>query len=193
MKFSHCTIDLETLDVQPTAVITSIAVVCFDLAGNRAEYAVNVDLQSCFDAGLSIGPDTLQWWFKQSKGAIDAMFENPLDLYSALVGVSHFIKTHRKSSFTCWTHTTFDVPILSHAARVMDIQLPIHYREHRDIRTLTWLNRHNFQKSEKPAGFIAHNALHDARRQADYISKLLISMSKHDIIVTSNEANKELK
>ena len=177
MKFPYCTIDLECLDTLPTAVITSIAVVFFDLKGNREQYAVNIDIESSMSyPELTIGADTLKWWFKQSKDSQNAMLDNPLALHSALTAVAHFIKEHRGNKFTCWTHATFDAPILQYNCYVADVHIPIHFREHRDIRTLTWLNRNNFVKLAPPPSSIAHNALHDALHQADYISALLVNI-----------------
>lgn len=177
MKYPHCTIDLECLDVLPTAIITSIATVFFDLEGNRASHAVNIDLESSMGyGGLTISPVTLKWWFKQSRAAQEAMLENPMDLHDALTSVAHFITANRANKLTCWTHATFDAPILNYNSHVADVHIPIHFREHRDIRTLTWLNRNNFEKLGRPVTMIPHNALHDAQHQADYISALLLNM-----------------
>lgn len=177
MKFNHCTIDLETMGNLPTSAITAIGVVMFDLEDNRREFEVNVSLQSSMDKGMTVQGDTIMWWMNQSKDAQNALTDpKPVDLDIALRMVDQFIRAHRAKSFTCWTHATFDAPIINYALNLCDIKPAIHYREHRDIRTLTWLNRNSGPKATMPAQLTAHRALDDARYQADYISAHLIRM-----------------
>lgn len=182
MKYPHCTIDLETMGNLPTSAITAIGIVMFDLLGNRHEFEVNVDLQTGMDVGMTVQGETIMWWMSQSKQAQDALKDpKPIALGLALAMVNAYVKQHRMSSFTCWTHATFDAPILNLAFSKFGLRGPIHYREHRDIRTLTWLNRKingvkENRKAMKEAGLTAHRALDDARNQADYIAGHLIKL-----------------
>ena len=180
MKFKHCTIDLETLGTRPTSAITSIAVVMFDLEGNRKDFEVNVDLQSAMNAGMTVDGETIMWWMSQSKDAQKALLDpKPVDLKIALMMVDQFIRSYKGKGFTCWTHATFDAPILNYALSLVGVAPAIHYREHRDIRTLTWLSsKLGLSESQLkfPAGLTAHRALDDANNQANYISDLLVNL-----------------
>lgn len=170
MTFKHCTIDLETMDNRPTSAITSIACVMFNVDDEAtAEFKVNVDLQSSVDLGLTLSGETIMWWMKQDKPAQLGLFTpKPIDAKLALLMLKEFIKSHRANGFTCWTHATFDAPILNYAFRLIGANSPIHYREHRDIRTLTWLARGKIMGERKKPD-VAHDSLSDARNQADYI------------------------
>lgn len=175
MSYNHCTIDLETMDNRPTAAITSIACVMFNVEEMvTAEFKANVSLQSSINLGLTVGGDTMMWWLNQSKAAQDSLKDpKPIDVQLALLMLREFVKSNRASSFTCWTHATFDAPIVNYAYSLIDANSPIHYREHRDIRTLTWLGRGKPPAEEARKPDVAHCSLSDARNQADYIRNYL--------------------
>lgn len=190
MKYGHCTIDLETMGTLPTSAITAAAVVFFDLEGNRQEFEVNIDLQSCMDLGMTVQGETIMWWMSQSKAAQDPLFDpKPIDVHFGLSWIDAVIRQYRAKSFTCWTHATFDAPILNNAFNLAGIRSPIHYREHRDIRTLTWLSRKingaaKKRESMASKGLTAHRALDDARNQANYIADHLNSLIPKSITIS---------
>ena len=74
-------IDLETLDVLPTATILTIGAVKFDPFGDdinekKAEkFYVRVDVDSCDALGGTVSQSTLEWWAQQEKAAQDALVE----------------------------------------------------------------------------------------------------------------------
>ena len=74
-------IDLETLDVTPTASILTIGAVRFDPFGDDVnepkcdKFYVTVDLDSCDRLGLTVSDSTLEWWASQSKEAQEAAFD----------------------------------------------------------------------------------------------------------------------
>jgi hypothetical protein len=69
-------IDMETLDVLPTATILTIGAVKFDPFGDELaepsmeKFYVKVDVDSCDRLGCTISQDTLNWWSNQSKEAL---------------------------------------------------------------------------------------------------------------------------
>jgi len=73
-------IDLETLDVLPTATVLTIGAVKFDPFGedqvqkSAEKFYVKVDLDSCDALGLTTSESTLAWWGQQSKAAQEEAF-----------------------------------------------------------------------------------------------------------------------
>ena len=178
MKYNHITIDLETVDNRPTSAITAIGAVFFNLdSDEREKFYVNVDLQSSIDLGLTVSGETIMWWFKQSDSARKALMDpKPIDVHMALPMLNSFIDMYKSKNCVCWTHATFDAPILNYAASLVKVKPPIFYRQHRDIRTLTWLNKRNGEKMKMAPEMTANNALDDAMHQANYITNHLNSV-----------------
>jgi exodeoxyribonuclease VIII len=165
-------LDLETLGNNSQSPILSIGAVAFDPMGNQPveklpSFYCNVQLQSCFDAGLKPDASTVLWWFQQSEEARLAVTEPPVEsLVNALCSFSAFFFERK----FLWSHATFDVPILANAYRAIGVDLPWHYRAARDIRTLQELaEKLGYRRVDRPAGTeVEHNALADARNQVYY-------------------------
>lgn len=167
----HFTTDLETMGVSPTSAIMSIGAVAFGGEQDHTFY-VRVDLQSCLDHGLTVDGDTIYWWLDQSDAARRTLLINQLPLPEALAQYRYWVHKHTSRSAVCWTHATFDAPILSNAFRACGTSDPVHYRQHRDIRTLVDLTQ-DLGVSEAVHVGVPHHAQHDAERQATYISRML--------------------
>ena len=64
-------IDLETLDVLPSATILSIGAVKFDPFGDEVnessavKFYTRVDIDSCDHIGATVSQSTLDWWASQ--------------------------------------------------------------------------------------------------------------------------------
>ena len=73
-------IDLETLDVLPSATILTIGAIKFDPFGDDVrektceKFYVKVDIDSCDRLGLTTSQDTIQWWSQQSEAAQNEAF-----------------------------------------------------------------------------------------------------------------------
>ena len=77
-----------------------------------------------------------------------------------------------------WSHATFDIPALATAYRNNDLETPWHYRDARDIRTLTDLfNSRAALKSTASENECPHNALADAIYEAKYITTMLRTLT----------------
>ena len=61
--------DIETMGVTPGSAIVSLGAVKFDLTGIQDKFYRRICLKSNLGMGLTIDPDTLSWWMKQSDGA----------------------------------------------------------------------------------------------------------------------------
>jgi hypothetical protein len=164
-------VDLETLGNGSTAAIISIGAVAFDAESGKieSEFYVNVDPQSCVDAGLKMDVSTVMWWMKQSDEARDAFNKPAVPLELAL----DMFKAWYPQSAALWGNgATFDNVILSNAYTLTGINRPWNFTKDRCYRTLKALRPDI--KQEKVG--VAHNALDDAKFQALHACKLLRAM-----------------
>lgn len=165
-------IDLETLDVLPTATILTIGAVKFDPFGDEAsdpkmeKFYVKVDVDSCDKIGATVSTSTLDWWSKQSAAAQADAFdpEGRIDIHDAMTQLYKFCWGGKR----VWSHGVgFDLIILENYFRKIEKAIPWSFWEMRDTRTL-------FDIGINPnrASITAHNALADAVDQAQGVQKI---------------------
>lgn len=176
-------IDLETLDVLPTASILTIGAVKFDPFGDDVnepdsdKFYVKVDLDSCDRYGCTVSQDTLEWWAKQSQEAQDEAFntEGRIPLEDAVNQLYKFCWGAKR----VWSHGAgFDVIILENIFRKVGKSIPWAFWEVRDTRTLFDLG---IDPQRPPV--LKHHALEDAWNQAvgvQNVFKGLRSSTKYD-------------
>lgn len=178
MHYSDYTLDLETFGTTATSVIVSIGACAFQRswevfdADLTAAFYVNVDAQDCLNHGLTIDASTLEWWMKQSNAARLALYEpRPLPLKRAIDELSAWVAAIGGREVPCWTHATFDAPIVGNACKAVGRNLHniTSYKKQRDIRTLNDLGGY-YEVDRKGEH---HNAVDDAVFQAEYIWGLL--------------------
>ena len=164
----HVMIDIETMGSQSQSAIVSIGAVRFDLkTGEIGErFYVNVDLQSCIDAGLIINSDTLMWWLNQNEEARKKITEKGFHLNNALVTLSGFIT---KDDEVWGNSARFDLGILSDAYNAVKLPIPWDFRKERCVRTLVAFAP-EVKAAEVNTG-VAHDALADCIFQISYCSK----------------------
>lgn len=159
-------IDLETLDVLPSASILTIGAVKFDPFGDDVnepsceKFYVKVDLDSCDRLGLTVSQDTLGWWAQQSQQAQDEAFstDGRIDISDAINQLYKFCWGAKR----VWSHGAgFDVIILEHVFRKVEKAVPWKFWEVRDTRTLFDLG---INPNRPPV--LKHHALEDAWNQA---------------------------
>ena len=159
-------IDLETLDVLPSASILTIGAVKFDPFGDDVnepdceKFYVKVDLDSCDRIGLTVSQDTLSWWAQQSQEAQDEAFstDGRIDISDAINQLYKFCWGAKR----VWSHGAgFDVIILEHVFRKVEKAVPWRFWEVRDTRTLFDLGI-----DPKRPPVLKHHALEDAWNQA---------------------------
>jgi hypothetical protein len=162
-------IDLETAATDPCAAIFSIGAVIFRFdKGITEEFYVNVDAFDCKKYGLLVDKDTMQWWSERPAHVIKALqIPKPVPLKDALDQLFVFYKAG--GAVHPWSHgASFDIPILEHAARVAGTQVPWKYWQamcSRTVMALLGIRNDKLAKLDTDA----HNALSDARRQAQTI------------------------
>jgi len=159
-------IDLETLDVLPSATILTIGAVKFDPFGMDVEepqcekFYVRVDVDSCDRIGCTVSQSTLEWWAAQSQEAQNEAFDpnNRIDIHDAMAQLYKFCWGAKR----VWSHGAgFDVIILENVFRKVGRSIPWSFWEVRDTRTIFDLG---INPNRPPV--LKHHALEDAWNQA---------------------------
>jgi hypothetical protein len=170
----HLMIDLETLSTAGDAAIVQIGLAPFwiDGEGLAAEgRQIDVDPQTCIDAGFRVDWSTLHWWMMQSQEARDAMPlpDAGLPVQAALTAVQDYISALQAERIYVWSNgATFDIPILSNAFRRFGMPDPWGYADARDTRTLSMLALN----AVKPKPAVKHRALDDAVAQVLWVQNM---------------------
>lgn len=183
MSKTHIMLDLETLGTKPGCSILSIGAVPFTLEGPEMSeipfhaFYVGVDIRTCYEAGLKMEMGTLQWWFQQSKGIEELIKLQKLPLQHAL---EKFLEWYvRVDGSYVWGHgATFDPPIITAALQAVRMEAPWHYTNVRDTRTVFHLAFGDDPRSVPfpQVGLVAHNALHDAWKQAVAVQRAVMKL-----------------
>lgn len=159
-------IDLETLDVLPSATVLTVGAVKFDPFGDdvsdpaMTKFYVKVDIDSCDRLGCTVSPQTLEWWSKQSQAAQDEAFDpnDRIDIHTALDQLYKFCWGAKR----VWSHGAgFDVIILENLYRKIGKAVPWQFWEVRDTRTIF-----DIGIDPKRPPVLKHHALEDAWNQA---------------------------
>jgi len=159
-------IDMETLDVLPTATILTIGAVRFDPFGDDVKdpamdkFYVKVDIDSCDRLGCTVSQSTLDWWSNQSKEAQEEAFNpnNRIDIADAMTQLYKFCWGAKR----VWSHgASFDVVICERLFREIGKAVPWSFWEVRDTRTLFDIG---INPNRPPV--LKHHALEDAWNQA---------------------------
>ena len=176
-------IDMETLDVLPTATVLTIGAVKFDPFGddvnepNCDKFYVKVDVDSCDRLGCTVSPDTVEWWAKQSQEAQEEAFspDGRVSIEEAMNQLYKFCWGAKR----VWSHGAgFDVVICEYLFRKIGKATPLSFWEVRDTRTIFDLG---IDPQRPPV--LKHHALEDAWNQAvgvQNVFKALRSSTKYD-------------
>lgn len=159
-------IDIETLDTSPSAVILSVGLVGFTKDRILEEQYTVLPIQQQINDGRTISESTLKWWMNQSKEARAVFDTKPTEdsLKLSLVQLSNFISRYNKAKI--WSYgANFDTVLIDDLMRTSDVKIPWNYW---DIRCLRTFCDDHHAPLPKDAG-VLHNALDDARRQAQHM------------------------
>lgn len=163
----NCEIDIETLATCPTAAIIQIGGVKYDLESGmiRDELIINIDPRSSIEKGLAVHQETVDWWKNQAPEVKKSLRSNPdmISLEDALDILYNWIDP--KSHVSCYG-LNFDIPILENAFRACGYtKMPWKYSNLLCTRTISELYGVKPKRDEATH----HNALHDARAQAQML------------------------
>lgn len=174
-------LDLETLGTKPGCVVLSIGAVFFDENGLGETFYAVLNVADCQALGAFVQADTLAWWLRQEPAAQAALTqaltgENEA-LSLALLRFAAFCFKGGENVKVWGNGAGFDMPLLMAIYEAARIPLPWKFFNERCYRTL---------KSLRPAVRMArtgahHNALDDARTQAEHTVRLLRALAEKDL------------
>lgn len=170
----HVMLDLETLGTTPGSIIVAVGACVFDSNEiGTPMIRARIDAEDAEAHGLTISASTVKWWLRQSSAAISSTFVDKAHLCSgdtfvaALDVFAKFLVEMRGRSadgeIRLWSHgASFDPVLLEAAYRLAGLDVPWHFAEVRDTRTLFEL------AGVAPKRFegVHHDALDDAMNQA---------------------------
>ncbi|EJO6244809.1 TPA: 3'-5' exoribonuclease [Escherichia coli] len=171
----HLMIDLETMGKNPDAPIASIGAVFFDpQTGEQGpEFSKIIDMGTCGD---TVDISTIEWWLQRSGEARAAILADRIPLDDALLQLREFIDENSGEFFVqVWGNgANFDNVILRRSYERQEIPCPWRYTNDRDVRTMVALGLVMDFDARNVTTFEGerHNALHDARYQAKYVSAI---------------------
>lgn len=164
----HVMLDIETLGIDSNSYVLSIGAAEFDATGVGAEFYQAVkEAKQVSKWKRVINPDTIKWWATQNAEA-KKVFTDPkaVMLDTALTNFARWMsEAGRKLVWGNGPH--FDNVILANAYAAVGDQTPWGFRDNRDYRTLK--DAAKAEETGAMKGF-AHNALDDARYQAEQAS-----------------------
>lgn len=174
---NHIMIDIEALDVRPTAAIAAIGAVAFnpETGDVTDKLYCRVDIESSEQSGGTFGASTVKWWLRQSADVrAELICEEAVTVERALADLNLFVL--RKGSFgdcIVWSKgTDYDFPILYSAMARAGIAPAWKYYQVRDVRTLLETLPLIGADSARAVPFegAPHQALNDALHQARLVT-----------------------
>jgi len=163
-------IDLETLGTEADAAVVAIGACAFgpDVDAEEPEFYMIIDMEDAARYG-SISAGTVKWWLKQSRAAREAItMANGVTLPGALLAFRQYLGRFGRNILVWGNGSGFDCVILANAYKAVGEVPPWSPFKDRDLRTLLDLAR---SKGLNPDSITRqgthHNALDDARHQAD--------------------------
>lgn len=173
-------LDLETMDTKPSAVILSIGAVEFNLDGpvaGREFYAVLETLPQV-RAGRTESEATREWWSRQSAEARAVLVAEATEPKQALLDFAEFWS----GADRLWSNgANFDGVLLTSSYQSFGLQVPWKFWQERCHRTLTDIY-YSLCGTGRPKKQVAHNALADARAQAEVAAKALTYFRDYNVI-----------
>ena len=170
----HYSIDLETLANRLDSAILSIGVVQFDPSTGKlgAEFYKEIEIDSAIRSG-HVNGSTLAWWMQQGEKARRIFSPNPakVSLATALDNLATWLRSQPAPPKVWGNGSSFDITILEHGYLKggVGLAVPWHFTNIRDMRTI--VDVAGLDNGEWPTRVgVHHNALDDARYQAQVIS-----------------------
>ena len=130
-------IDIETLDVKPTAVVLSVGAVAFERSGQiRDRFYRVLDVQKQTKLGRTVSFDTVQWWMDQEPDAQAEAFATVRQrVADVLTDLNAYCRKY--DSNTYWAlGPQFDYIILESLHDQMGSSVPWSHGQLRDVRTM---------------------------------------------------------
>lgn len=175
MSYDHLNgimVDIETLGRSAGCVILSIGACRFDIDNQTIydEFKVNIDAKASKELGLTVDKATLEWWQSQPKEVFKRSTHNAVHPKEAMQSFYDYVRSGKHTEKLWGWGINFDLAIIQSAMeRVLGIDtMPWHYANVADARTV----RHIFRQDIDRQKGVHHDALDDAKAQANYLIKL---------------------
>jgi len=165
-------IDLETMGTDSNSAIIALGAVEFGSAGLGEEFYSTIALSSSTHYGLKINPDTIMWWMQQSDEARGAFKREGDSLFNVLNKFITFLSAN--PDVKVWgCGSDFDNVILANAYKAVNLAAPWKFYNNRCYRTMKGL----FNKIPIDRIGAHHNALDDAKSQAEHLVRIFGSIA----------------
>lgn len=151
-------LDIETLDVAPTAQLLQIGAV--NILKPHLDFEATISIASQQDYFATVSLDTVDFWQGLPEEVKKRVLYGETHVRDALMGFTRWLP--RNARIFCYG-AAFDFPILHHHYHMNGLELPWNYRDLRCFRTIYAQHRKQFAKAEAE---IEHDALSDAKAQA---------------------------
>lgn len=160
----HLMLDIETLSTRPDAAVFEVAIAEFTLE-NLSVSPANLRRWMCKPSTGHIDPETVAWWM-DDKRATHAKFilSCPVSEATVAAGIQAYLERVKEEhpKIRLWAMpTSFDCVILQSFLQRNGCDLPIDFRQWRDVRTI--LELAGWPK--EPSGLKAHTAAGDCQNQ----------------------------
>jgi len=167
-------IDIETLGNKGTSAVATIGAVEFG-AGFVTEntFYTRIDWIDALKYG-TMDASSMKWWMNQNDEARAEMTKDgAISLKKGLRQLADWMPKPIDEVRVWGNGSVFDIAILNYAFNQVQVKLPWHFRNVRDVRTVTDLTYGHIDPKDYVDGTVAHNALSDAIYQANYLSDML--------------------
>lgn len=164
-------IDTETLGRSPTATILQVGIVVFDDA--TGEIFEEHDFYPPFGKRpLEVDSDTINWWCTEHLDVFTQIWDkrnkNTLSFAEIQKRIFDLLDQNRRWWFN---HPSFDWPKLDHTFKLSSM-FPPDFNVHRPIYDVATLSQVlGVQRPARSAQQTYHNALADARYQAEWVAQ----------------------
>lgn len=187
-------LDLETLGTKPGCVVLSIGAKVFDPYADDSKLGAvppmtfyrNIDLFSSLMLGLTIDPNTVDWWRKKDADAQEALLAGKVTPQKAVQHWEDWYSGQNQARapsnlINIWAKSPgFDCHVWEHVAGlVMAVPLQWDFRRFRDVRTIVAVSGIDEKSiTAKSTGKTQHNALDDCDVQILQVQAAIRALGK---------------
>lgn len=157
-KLDLIMLDIETLDVAPTAQLLQIGAV--NILKPHLDFVAAISIASQQDYFTTVSLDTVDFWQGLPEEVKQRVLYGKTHVKDALLSFARSIP--KGSRLFCYG-AAFDFPILHHHYHMNGLELPWNYRDLRCFRTIYAQYKEHFAKAKAE---MEHDALSDAKAQA---------------------------
>lgn len=163
-------LDLETLSTSNDCVVISIGACLFDIEKRTilSTFYMACEVQEQLDRGRKVSASTIKFWMGQSSAAQHVFNEKAKPMEEVLKTLVFWLNSMGpKKDRRVWGNgSTFDISIMENLFDMYKIDRPWNYNSVMDLRTF---KRFVGKGAQIPKPMVAHNALEDAKIQAQYV------------------------